>query len=296
MWILFMMSSTFVGAILGLVFAVPRARAEYAAQATERFTANSNLEQISDWLTKILVGAGLVELKDAPQLLSSMGEYLGRGLQVPNPGAFAASAVIYGVGVGFGAAYLWTRLRLRLLLESSEKHAVEIGRTEELTRQLAAATKDPTTKEPTEIVRRVAHSAIRTTMAADPRQLRPILWVDDLPGNNVQLVGAFSSLRISVDLALTTAQGMEFASKRTYGLIISDLGRRENGVDDPMAGLHLVQELRKADITTPIIIFATRRALALQDELMEAGASLVTNRPSEVFDFAIAHVATYLRE
>ena len=33
--------------------------------------ANTNMERISDWLTKILVGAGLVELKGLPRAIDS---------------------------------------------------------------------------------------------------------------------------------------------------------------------------------------------------------------------------------
>src|SRR5262245_22255856 len=57
-WAVYMLATALVAAIAGLVFGVPRARADFAPEASERYEANSNLEQISDWLTKLLVGAG----------------------------------------------------------------------------------------------------------------------------------------------------------------------------------------------------------------------------------------------
>ena len=107
-----MVATALVAAITGLVFGVPRARADFQPRDSERYEANSNLEQISDWLTKLLVGAGLVQLTNVPGGLRSLGEFLGEDMSVPNSTAFSASAVVYGAGLGFVAGYLWTRLRL----------------------------------------------------------------------------------------------------------------------------------------------------------------------------------------
>src|ERR1700743_738960 len=53
-----------VGSVLGFLFGVPRLRTSTGAQPPvgdrSQFTPNTNLEQISDWLTKIIVGATLV--------------------------------------------------------------------------------------------------------------------------------------------------------------------------------------------------------------------------------------------
>jgi hypothetical protein len=54
-----------VGALLGSLFALPRYRDEESPgqpMRSSRLTVNANLEQISDWLTEILVGVGLIEL------------------------------------------------------------------------------------------------------------------------------------------------------------------------------------------------------------------------------------------
>ena len=54
------------GSLLGIVFGIPRSASQIHFTRPEddrpEFQANTNMEQISDWLTKILVGAGLVDL------------------------------------------------------------------------------------------------------------------------------------------------------------------------------------------------------------------------------------------
>ena len=49
------------GAFSGFLFGIPRVLQSdhLASQESSRVLSNSNLEQISDWLTKILVGVGL---------------------------------------------------------------------------------------------------------------------------------------------------------------------------------------------------------------------------------------------
>src|SRR6185503_13654313 len=51
-----------VGALLGFVFGIPKtlqSNAPPAADGKAAYQVNTNLEQISDWLTKMLVGVGL---------------------------------------------------------------------------------------------------------------------------------------------------------------------------------------------------------------------------------------------
>lgn len=63
------------GGLVGFVFAIPRSRQAERAPQTEAadggseqrlsdYAANTNLEQISDWLTKILVGVTLIQFSE----------------------------------------------------------------------------------------------------------------------------------------------------------------------------------------------------------------------------------------
>jgi hypothetical protein len=133
---LYILAAGALSSILGLIFGVPRARLDFVAGTTERYAANSNLEQISDWLTKLLVGAGLVEVANLPGGLSSLGSYLGDDLSTRNASALAVGSVAYGAGVGFVGGYLWTRLRLRFFLETSERLAAEASKVLDITDNL----------------------------------------------------------------------------------------------------------------------------------------------------------------
>lgn len=71
-----MLSSFSVGALIGFIFGIPRTLQE---DKTEGVKSNSNLEQLSDWLTKIIVGVGLVESKQLFELIGSLAEKLSQG-------------------------------------------------------------------------------------------------------------------------------------------------------------------------------------------------------------------------
>jgi hypothetical protein len=104
------------GGVLGFLFGVPRLRAasaqSNASSAASTFVPNTNLEQISDWLTKIIVGAALVQLRviaeDVNGLALAVGQALGtRGGAVISGGVM----VLYFAG-GFMWGYLWCSLRI----------------------------------------------------------------------------------------------------------------------------------------------------------------------------------------
>lgn len=129
-------ASALLGGALGFLFGIPRslqneARAPQAPGADDAsretdaasprnsdtkyvgYIANTNLEQISDWLTKILVGVGLTQL-------GSLNSHFGALLDVTAPAfgehavarVYAGALMVFGVLLGFLFGYLWTRLFL----------------------------------------------------------------------------------------------------------------------------------------------------------------------------------------
>jgi hypothetical protein len=83
---------------------------------------NTNLEEISDWLTKILVGLGLVQLGAFVSRLDRSGAALAAGLGGgPAAKPFALGLLIYGLIDGFLFGYLWTRTVASLRLKSAEE-------------------------------------------------------------------------------------------------------------------------------------------------------------------------------
>jgi hypothetical protein len=103
------------GAALGFLFGLPKTMdPDNALGASKaRLATNTNLDQISDWLTKILVGLGLVQLGKIADVLSSMGSSLAPGLG-GGAGAqtLAVALLVYSVLDGFLIGYIWTRIDL----------------------------------------------------------------------------------------------------------------------------------------------------------------------------------------
>jgi hypothetical protein len=128
-----------LGAVLGFLFGIPKALTgapgpsnqpqstpngggqTAGIDAAAKYGGNTNLEEISDWLTKILVGAGLVELSTLVhgigQLAGSMGTQLGGQA---GSAALGISLAIYSAVSGFLLCYVRTRLSLPSMLRDAE--------------------------------------------------------------------------------------------------------------------------------------------------------------------------------
>jgi hypothetical protein len=102
-----------VGAVTGFLFGIPRRlqREDLAADAAGGWLVNTNLEQISDWLTKIIVGVGLVEIGTLAGTLDHIASNMALG---GGSGAhsFALGLLVYSLIDGFLLSYVWTRLEL----------------------------------------------------------------------------------------------------------------------------------------------------------------------------------------
>jgi hypothetical protein len=75
-----------------------------------QYQGNTNLEQISDWLTKIIVGIGLVQIGHIIPALSKFAESMKAPLGgLPSSAAFGLAVVIGYTLLGFFYWYLWSR-------------------------------------------------------------------------------------------------------------------------------------------------------------------------------------------
>jgi len=112
------------GVLVGFLFGIPRTLQERRNQPSNAPVAgnpevpasrvNTNLEEISDWLTKIIVGVGLVQLNYVPEKMMEMGDYLSDafGIESPIPGPVVNLIIWYFAIFCFLLGYLWTRLYL----------------------------------------------------------------------------------------------------------------------------------------------------------------------------------------
>ena len=112
------------GALFGFVFGIPRtlepasraavvtaARLDDAAASQAAMGVNTNLERISDWLTTLLIGATLVQIKSIAEWVGGLGKNLLSTGAAAND-AIVPIIVIYYFALAFLGVYLITRLYL----------------------------------------------------------------------------------------------------------------------------------------------------------------------------------------
>jgi len=117
-----------------------------------------------------------------------------------------------------------------------------------------------------------------------PSGSHSILWVDDHPENNAMLAESWRREGAVVDTARTTDEAMGLLAARRYGLVISDMGRHESGVDVPDAGLRLLTRVRATDGGIPFVLYGNVEQVA--EAARAAGATLVTGSTFELVDYA----------
>ncbi len=89
-----------------------------------RYEVNTNLEQISDWLTKILVGVSLTQIGSLPGWLKKYAQFAAPGLgSYPNSQIFAIGIFIYYIVVGFLCGFLLTRLAIAGAIREADLEA-----------------------------------------------------------------------------------------------------------------------------------------------------------------------------
>jgi CheY-like chemotaxis protein len=118
-----------------------------------------------------------------------------------------------------------------------------------------------------------------------------VLWVDDVPENNVFERRALEALGISVTVSTSTEDALEKARRSRYSVIISDMGRYENDHHVPQAGYALLEALREAGDSTAFIIYAGSNKPEHKAEAKKRGAIGTTNRPQELFEMVLSAIA-----
>ena len=108
----------FAGTIVGFLFGLPKSESSREATVVPSPIDNTNLQEVSDWLTKIIVGVGLVEFGQITAWVVDIGSAIGLTVGESTGGReIAIAGLIYGFVCGFLYYYLWARLWLFDLLK-----------------------------------------------------------------------------------------------------------------------------------------------------------------------------------
>jgi len=118
------------GFLMGFLFGIPRVsqgkgnddgaapegvKANVGEHSYEQ-RVNTNLVEISDWLTKIIVGLGLIELRAVPERVHRAAVWMAQSIsnkpatEIESVSSFCGAFIIFFSVVGFLAGYLLTRL------------------------------------------------------------------------------------------------------------------------------------------------------------------------------------------
>lgn len=110
------------GYMAGFLFGIPRVVSSGALRQTnEGYTPSSNLAEVSDWLTKLLLGAGLVQLTRLGAPIGRLIDNIAAGLHSTPASAgsakVAAGATLFGyaimgVLVGYVVTTLWYQKKI----------------------------------------------------------------------------------------------------------------------------------------------------------------------------------------
>ena len=117
--------------------------------------------------------------------------------------------------------------------------------------------------------------------------LRRVLWVDGHPENNAFEIAALLRKDVAVTQELTTDDALRAAEtvRTPFDAVITNMGREEEGVSRPDAGLELIRGLRAKHVRSPIFVYTSAPALArTRDEVMAAGADGATSSATELLE------------
>lgn len=114
-----------VGSTAGFIFGIPKTMWQTIDNKIAKSNnVNTNLEKISDWLTNIIVGIGLIELKQIPHLVKQIAEYISKGFPSSvDSVSFCTAIVIYFSMFGFAMSYLLTRIYVAPAFKRADKEA-----------------------------------------------------------------------------------------------------------------------------------------------------------------------------
>ena len=145
-------ASFLAGSLLGFLFGIPRALSGDAevsfGREHDRLITNTNLEQISDWLTKIIVGATLVQLGNLTRKFNELATFVSGIFGSPSTQnkTMAGAIILYSAILGFFACYIAARSIITLIFSLSPSDLIP-------EQQSPATKQDTNSAEKSQVVR-----------------------------------------------------------------------------------------------------------------------------------------------
>jgi hypothetical protein len=112
----------FVGTIFGFLFGFPKSKNGSVTQgSSDAYRDNTNLEDVSDWLTKIVIGISIAQFKEIALEVDRFAKAIDNAFP-HDTGSYPVSiaTLVYGFVCGFMAYYTWARSRFRRHLEGGK--------------------------------------------------------------------------------------------------------------------------------------------------------------------------------
>ncbi len=137
------------GCVLGFIFGIPKKyqNKQAAVQldkdgkplqpADPNYTDNSSLEEISDWITKIIIGLSMVQYKAILNMIDAAATNINKSLQNAicvgqacklDFYVFSYALIIFYPIVGAIIGYLWTRIEFPYILDQKDRDLREANR------------------------------------------------------------------------------------------------------------------------------------------------------------------------
>ncbi|WP_158104593.1 response regulator [Amycolatopsis kentuckyensis] len=114
--------------------------------------------------------------------------------------------------------------------------------------------------------------------------LARVLWVDDVPDNNVYETLALERLGKLVTTATSTETARIYLERMEFAVVITDLTRS----GDPRAGADFIHEMKAAGNPLPVIVY-TSDAAAVSEDLLAAEVAAVVDMPEDLIKEIEAH-------
>jgi hypothetical protein len=190
-------ASLSIGCLLGFLFGIPRTlQHDVLPQGSEQSTStsntapdpgspeytqrvNTNLEQISDWLTKILVGVGLIQLGSLGSAMTAIADHLKDTFD--GQSMVPLAVIVNFLILGFFSGYLLTRLFLASAFSVADRSVALLLRQERVGQvlqsagirdkaitQFAGALQQVTSETPKEVTKRLFEKIIYNSLYEPP--------------------------------------------------------------------------------------------------------------------------------